>query len=235
MRRREVDRVCRTDVDRVAADCARTTAAENCRASRPGFRALPSAALDRRRFERAARSRVNVEGKKLIHRVPLRRARPKQHARSGPAELAPHEVDVNLRELFGRRSNRPPNGATSNDPRLSRRQADPVWRRTCIQSRAARRKRDRIGRHGPHYSPRKRMEILEANRCWRATVSRTLDHHFAFHTDPSSSRPRKPGGKLGVQLLTVSVSSVADYDGPSRGWRKVVDAVLVHSPRFNRS
>jgi putative ABC transport system substrate-binding protein len=80
----------------------------------------------------------------------------------------------------------------------------------------------------PEITP-KRMEIL------KATVPRAIRYGVLWTTTSPSYRPfldaaEAAKGKLGVQLLTVSVSSVADYDGAfARMAQGRVDAVLVHS------
>jgi putative tryptophan/tyrosine transport system substrate-binding protein len=80
----------------------------------------------------------------------------------------------------------------------------------------------------PEITP-KRMEIL------KETVPRATWFGVLWATTSPSYRPflqaaEAARGKLGVQLLTVSVSSVADYDGAfARMAQGRVDAVLVHS------
>ena len=80
----------------------------------------------------------------------------------------------------------------------------------------------------PEITP-KRMEIL------KETVPRATRFGVLWATTSPSYRPflqaaEEARGKLGVQLLTVSVSSVADYDGAfARMAQGRVDAVLVHS------
>ena len=80
----------------------------------------------------------------------------------------------------------------------------------------------------PEITP-KRMEIL------KATVPRAIRYGVLWAATSPSYRPfldaaEAAKGKLGVQLLTVSVSSVADYDGAfARMAQGRVDAVLVHS------
>ena len=80
----------------------------------------------------------------------------------------------------------------------------------------------------PEITP-KRMEIL------KETVPRATRFGVLWATTSPSHRPfleaaEAARGKLGVQLLTVSVSSVADYDGAfARMAQGRVDAALVHS------
>jgi putative ABC transport system substrate-binding protein len=80
----------------------------------------------------------------------------------------------------------------------------------------------------PEITP-KRMEIL------KETVPRATQFGVLWATTSPSYRPflqaaETARGKLGVQLLTVSVGSVADYDGAfARMAQARVDAVLVHS------
>ena len=80
----------------------------------------------------------------------------------------------------------------------------------------------------PEITP-KRMEIL------KQTLPRATRFGVLSATTSPSYRPflqaaEEARGKLGVQLLTVSVSSVADYDGAfARMVQGRVDAVLVHS------
>jgi len=80
----------------------------------------------------------------------------------------------------------------------------------------------------PDITP-KRMEIL------KETLPRATRFGVLWTTTSPSYRPflqaaEETRGKLGVQLLTVSVSSVADYDGAfARTAQGRVDAVLVHS------
>jgi len=80
----------------------------------------------------------------------------------------------------------------------------------------------------PEITP-KRMEIL------KETVPRATRFGVLWATTSPSYRAflkaaEDARGKLGVQLLTVSVSSVADYDGAfARMAQGHVDAVLVHS------
>ncbi len=80
----------------------------------------------------------------------------------------------------------------------------------------------------PEITP-KRMEIL------KATVPRAIRYGVLWATTSPSYRPfldaaEAAKGKLGVQLVTVSVSSVADYEGAfARMAQGRVDAVLVHS------
>ena len=69
----------------------------------------------------------------------------------------------------------------------------------------------------------KRLEIL------RATVPRATRFGVLWTPTAPSGRPfvqaaEETGGKLGVHLLTVSVSTVAEFDGRSRKWRKVAAA-----------
>src|SRR4030095_5776469 len=86
----------------------------------------------------------------------------------------------------------------------------------------------RLAAMDPEITP-KRMEIL------KATVPRAIRYGVLWATTSPSYRPfldaaEAAKGKLGVQLVTVSVSSVADYDGAfARMAQGRVDAVLVHS------
>lgn len=85
----------------------------------------------------------------------------------------------------------------------------------------------------------KRLEIL------RETVPQATRFGVLFSPTAPSYRPflqaaEATGGKLGIQLLTVSVSTVADFDGAfARMAQGRVGAVLVHSSaltaRVNRS
>jgi len=80
----------------------------------------------------------------------------------------------------------------------------------------------------PEITP-KRMALL------KETVPRATQFGVLWATTSPSYRPflqaaEAARGKLGVQLLTVSVSSVADYDGAfAKMAQGRVDAVLVHS------
>jgi putative ABC transport system substrate-binding protein len=80
----------------------------------------------------------------------------------------------------------------------------------------------------PDITP-KRMEIL------KQTVPRATRFGVLWTTTSPSYRPflqavEETRGKLGVQLLTVSVSSVSDYDGAfARMAQGHVDAAIVHS------
>jgi putative tryptophan/tyrosine transport system substrate-binding protein len=80
----------------------------------------------------------------------------------------------------------------------------------------------------PETTP-KRMAIL------KETLPKATRFGALWATTAPSHRPFLQGaeearGKLGVQLLTVSVSSVADYDGAfAKMAQGRVDAVLVHS------
>src|SRR5215510_6553395 len=78
----------------------------------------------------------------------------------------------------------------------------------------------------------KRLEIL------KQTVPQATRFSVLWDSTAPSYRPvlqaaEAARGKLGVQLLTVSVTSVADYDGHSRSWRKA--ASTAHSSTRPRS
>jgi len=78
----------------------------------------------------------------------------------------------------------------------------------------------------------KRLEIL------KATVPQVTRFGVLYSPTAPSYRPfmeaaEATGGKLGVQLLTVDVSTVADYDGAfAKMAQDRVGAVLVHSSAF---
>jgi putative ABC transport system substrate-binding protein len=165
-----------------------------------------------------------VEGKNLV--IEFRWSGTVEQMHEAAAELARMKVDV----IFASSSAEvePARRATSTIPIVFATHADPVG--VGHVSSLARPGGNVTGLAvmDPDITP-KRMEIL------KQTVPRATRFGVLWTTTSPSYRPflqaaEETGGKLGVQLLTVSVSSVADYDGAfARMAHGRVDAVLVHS------
>ena len=118
----------------------------------------------------------------------------------------------------------------SRQPTRSHRLRDacrPRWARTCRKPAAARRKHHGIV-GAAHRDHPKRLEIL------KETVPQATRFGVLWSPTAPSYRPflqaaEDASGKLGVQLLTASVSTVADFDGAFATMAQDrVDGVLVH-------
>jgi ABC-type uncharacterized transport system substrate-binding protein len=142
------------------------------------------------------------------------------------AELARMKVDIILAP--GSTETEPARRATSTIPIVFVAHADPVGLGHVSSLARPGGNVTGLAAMTPEITP-KRMEIL------KATVPRATRFGALWDTTAPSYRPflqaaEEARGKLGVQLLTVSVSSVADYEGAfARMAQGRVDAVLVHS------
>jgi len=165
-----------------------------------------------------------VEGKNLV--IEFRWSGTVEQLHEAAAELARMKVDV----IFATSSTEAdaPRRATNTIPIVFATHADPVGVGHVSS----------LGRPGGNMTgladiqsviTPKRLEIL------KATVPQVTRFGVLWSPTAPSYRPflqaaEATGGKLGVQLLTVSVSTVADYDGAfARMAQDRVDAVLVHS------
>jgi ABC-type uncharacterized transport system substrate-binding protein len=142
------------------------------------------------------------------------------------AELARMKVDIILAP--GSTETEPARRATSTIPIVFVAHADPVGLGHVSSLARPGGNVTGLAAMTPEITP-KRMEIL------KATVPRATRFGALWDTTAPSYRPflqaaEEARGKLGVPLLTVSVSSVADYEGAfARMAQGRVDAVLVHS------
>jgi ABC-type uncharacterized transport system substrate-binding protein len=142
------------------------------------------------------------------------------------AELARMKVDIILAP--GSTETEPARRATSTIPIVFVAHADPVGLGHVSSLARPGGNVTGLAAMTPEITP-KRMEIL------KATVPRATRFGALWDTTAPSYRPflqaaEEARGKLGVQLLTVSVSSVADCEGAfARMAQGRVDAVLVHS------
>ena len=165
-----------------------------------------------------------VEGKNLI--IEFRWPGTAEQMHEAAAELVRMKVDV----IFASSSAEvePARRATSTIPIVFATHADPVGVGHVSSLARPGGNVTGLAAMDPEITP-KRMEIL------KQTVPRATRFGVLWTTTSPSYRPflqaaEETRGKLGVQLLTVSVSSVADYDGAfARMAQGRVDAVLVHS------
>jgi putative ABC transport system substrate-binding protein len=188
-----------------------------------GFGALPSAARTEA-FRAGLRDLGYVEGKNLI--IEFRWPGTAEQMHEAAAELVRMKVDL----IFASSSAEvePARRATSTIPIVFATHADPVGVGHVSSLARPGGNVTGLAAMDPDITP-KRMEIL------KQTVPRATRFGVLWATTSPSYRPflkaaEDARGKLGVQLLTVGVSSVADYDGAfARMVQGRVDAVLVHS------
>ena len=165
-----------------------------------------------------------VEGKNLI--IEFGWPGTAEQLPEAAAELARMKVDIILAP--GSTETEPARRATSTIPIIFVAHADPVGLGHVSSLARPGGNVTGLAAMTPEITP-KRMEIL------KATVPRATRFGVLWATTAPSHRPfldtaEAARKKLGVQLLTVSVSSVADYDGAfARMAQGRVDAVLVHS------
>ncbi len=188
-----------------------------------GFGAPPPAARTEA-FREGLRDLGYVEGKNLV--IEFRWPGTAEQMHEAAADLIRMKVDI----IFASSSAEvePARRATSTIPIVFATHADPVGVGHVSSLARPGGNVTGLAAMDPDITP-KRMEIL------KQTVPRATRFGVLWTTTSPSYRPflqavEETRGKLGVQLLTVSVSSVADYDGAfARMAQGRVDAVLVHS------
>jgi putative ABC transport system substrate-binding protein len=202
-------------------------AQEQAKMARLGYLGFgtPAASANRVEALRAGlRDLGYVEGKNLV--IEFRWSGTVEQMHEAAAELARMKVDI----IFATSSteSEPARRATSTIPIVFATHADPVGVGHVSSLARPGGNVTGLAAMDPDITP-KRMEIL------KQTVPRATRFGVLWTTTSPSYRPflqaaEETRGKLGVQLLTVSVSSVADYDGAfARMAQGRVDAVLVHS------
>jgi putative ABC transport system substrate-binding protein len=164
-----------------------------------------------------------VEGKNLV--IEFRWSGTAEQMHEAAGELARMKVDIILATSSEVESAR---RATHTTPIVFTTHADPVGLGHVSSLARPGGNVTGLAAMDPEITP-KRMEIL------KETVPRATRFGVLWATTSPSYRPfldaaEASRGKLGVQLLAVSVSSVADYDGAfAKLAQGRVDAVLVHS------
>ena len=165
-----------------------------------------------------------VEGKNLV--IEFRSSGTAEQMHEAAAELVRMKVDIILAPSSAQVE--PARRATHTIPIVFVAHADPVGLGHVSSLARPGGNVTGLAAMDPEITP-KRMEIL------KETLPRATRVGVLWATTSPSYRPflqaaEEARGKLGVQLLTVSVSSVADYDGAfARMAQGRVDAVLVHS------
>jgi putative ABC transport system substrate-binding protein len=165
-----------------------------------------------------------VEGKNLVIEFGWPGTAEEMH--EAAAELARRKVDIIL--AASSTEVEPARRATHTIPIVFVAHADPVGLRHVSSLARPGGNVTGLAVMDPEITP-KRMEVL------KETLPRATRFGVLWVTTAPSHRPflqaaEAARGKLGVQLLTVSVSSVADYDGAfAKMAQGRVDAVLVHS------
>jgi len=202
-------------------------AQQQAKSARLGFVGFgtPAATADRVEALRAGlRDLGYVEGKNLV--IEFRWSSTVEQMHEAAAELARMKVDI----IFAASSTEcePARRATGTIPIVFATHSDPVG--VGHVSSLARPGGNMTGLADlqPVITP-KRLEIL------KETVPRATRFGVLWSPTAASYRPvleaaEAASGKLGVQLLTVGVSTVADYDGAfAKMAQGRVDAVFVHS------
>jgi ABC-type uncharacterized transport system substrate-binding protein len=165
-----------------------------------------------------------VEGKNLV--IEFRWPGTAEQMPEAVAELARMKVDIILAPSST--ETEPARRATSTIPIVFVAHADPVGLGHVSSLARPGGNVTGLAAMDPEITP-KRMEVL------KETLPRATRFGVLWATTAPSHRPflqaaEAARGKLGVQLLTVSVSSVADYDGAfAKMAQGRVEAVLVHS------
>ncbi len=188
-----------------------------------GFGAPPPAARTEA-FREGLRDLGYVEGKNLV--IEFRWPGTAEQMHEAAADLIRMKVDI----IFASSSAEvePARRATSTIPIVFATHADPVGVGHVSSLARPGGNVTGLAAMDPDITP-KRMEIL------KQTVPRATRFGVLWTTTSPSYRPflqavEETRGKLGVQLLTVSVSSVSDYDGAfARMAQGHVDAAIVHS------